>query len=57
MIDDEMTEEGEGRRWNDHSPRWAGRCGKKDDGFISTLARMASVLWGGSCRVVDIEEV
>ena len=34
-IDDELAEEEEGRRWNDHGPRWVGMEGKRD-GFAST---------------------
>ena len=29
-LDDELAEEGEGRRWDDHGPPWVGREGKKD---------------------------
>ena len=62
MLDDELAEEGDGRRWDDHGPQWVNREGKKD-GFVSTLTRMASILpegkplWGGSCRKVEVEEV
>lgn len=61
-IDDELTEEGGGRRWDDHSPQWVGKQRKKG-GFVSTLTQMVSILpegkplWGGSCRKVDIVEV
>ena len=47
-MDDELAEEGEGRRWNDHGPEWVGKEGKKD-GFVSTLPRMVSILPGESC--------
>ena len=39
VVDDELAEEGEGRRWNDHGPQWVGKEGKKN-GFVSTLTRM-----------------
>ena len=29
VIDDELAEEGEGRKWNDHDPQWVGKEGKK----------------------------
>ena len=59
-FEDELAEEGEGRRWNDHGPQWVD--GKKD-GFVSTLTRAVSILpegkprWRGRCQEVDIEEV
>ena len=61
MMDDELTEEGDGRRWDDHGPQWVGQ----KDGFVSTLTRMTSVLpegkpvffGGGPCRKVEIEKV
>ena len=62
VIDDELAEEGEGRRWDDHGPQWVGKEGKKY-GFVSTLTRMVSIileggsLWGESCRKVEVEEV
>ena len=62
MANDELVEEGEERRWNDHGPEWVGKEGKKN-GFVSTLTRMVSILpegkplWGGSCRKVEVEEV
>lgn len=43
VIDDEMTEEGEGMRWNDHGLRWV-RKQRKDDRFVFTLTRMVSNL-------------
>ena len=43
VLDDEITEDGEGRNYNNHGPQWVGKEGKKD-GFVSTLARMTSVL-------------
>ena len=33
VNDDELAEEGEERRWNDHGPEWVGKEGKKD-GFV-----------------------
>ena len=54
LLDEELAEEGEGRRWDDHGPQWVAREGKKD-GFVSTLTRMASILpegkplFGGPC--------
>ena len=62
VIDDELAEEGEGRRWDDHGPQWVAREGKKD-GFVLTLTRMVSILpegeplWGGPCQRIEIEEV
>ena len=41
MLDDELAEEGDGRRWNDHGPEWVNKEGKKD-GFVFT--RMVSIL-------------
>ena len=61
-VNDELAEEGEGQRWNDHGPEWVSKEGKKD-GYISTLTRAVSTLpegkplWGGLCQKVDIEEV
>ena len=57
-IDDELVEEGAGRRWNDHGPCWVGKEGKKD-GFVSILTRsyQRGSLFGGPCRKVDMEEV
>ena len=46
MLDDEMIEEGEGRGWNNHSPQWVGKEGKKD-GLVSTLTRITSILPDG----------
>ena len=46
IIDDKLTEEGEGRGWDDHRPEWAGKEEKRD-GFASTL-RMVSVLPEGN---------
>ena len=60
MINNELAEEGEGRRWNDHGLQLVD--GKKD-GFVSTLTRAVSILpegkplWTGTCQEVDIEEV
>ena len=62
MLDDELVEEGEGRRWNDHGPQWVATEGKKD-GFVSTLTCMVSILpegkplFGGPCQKVEIKEV
>ena len=62
MLDDKLTEEGEGRRWNDHGLQWVAKEGKKD-GFVSTLTRIVSTLpegkplFGGPCQKVEIEEV
>ena len=62
FIDDELTEEGGGWRWDDHSPQWFA-TERKNDGFVSTLTRIVSILpegkllWGGSCQRVEIEEV
>ena len=28
-LDDELAEQGEGTRWNDHGPQWVGREGSK----------------------------
>ena len=62
MLDDELAEEGDGRRWDDHGPQWVAKEGKKD-GFVSTLTRMVSILpegkllWGGSCQRVEVEEI
>ena len=62
MINDEMAETGEGRRWDDHGPRWDKTEGRKD-GFVSTLTRAVSILpegkplWGGTCPRIEIEEV
>ena len=64
MLDDELAQEGEGRRWDDHDPEWVAKEGKKD-GFVSTLTRMVSILpegkplWGGggACQKIEIEEV
>ena len=39
VVDDELAEEGDGRRWDDHGPQWVAKEGKKD-GFVSTLTRM-----------------
>ena len=53
MLDDELAEEGDDRRWDDHGPQWVAKEGKKD-GFVSTLTRMVSILpegkplWGGA---------
>ena len=61
-LDDELAEEGDGRRWNDHGPQWVGKEGKKDR-FVSTLTRAVSILpegkplWGALCRKIEIEEV
>ena len=55
MVDDELTEEGDGRRWDDHGPQWVGKEGKKD-GSVSTLTRAVSILpegkplWGERAR-------
>ena len=53
-MDDELAEEGDGRRWDDHGPKWVAKEGKKD-GFVSTLTRMVkhpargeTTLGGGS---------
>ena len=57
MLDDELAEEGDGRRWDDHAPQWVSREEKKE-GFVSTLTQMVSILpvgrmvpegGGGSC--------
>ena len=62
MLDDELAEEGDGRRWDNHGPKWVNKKGK-NDGFISTLTYMVSILpegkplWGGPCQRVVIEEV
>ena len=62
MLDDELAEEREGRRWNDHGPQWVAKEGKKD-GFVSTLTRMVSILpegkplFGGLYQKVEIKEV
>ena len=62
MIDDVLAEEGDGRWWNDHRPQWVNKEGK-NDGFMSTLTRMVSILpegkalWGGPCQKVQVEEV
>ena len=61
-LDDELAEEGEGRRWNDHGSQWVEKEGKKD-GFVSTLTRMVRILpegkplWVGPCRKIEIGEV
>ena len=34
-INDELAEEGERRRWDDHGPQWVNTEGKKD-GSVST---------------------
>ena len=62
VVDDELAEEGEGRKWNDHGPQWVAKEGKKDR-FMSTLTRMVSILlegkplFGGLCQKAEIEEV
>ena len=62
VVDDELAEEREGRKWNDHGPQWVAKEGKKD-GFVSTLTWMVSILpegkplFGGPCQKVEIEEV
>ena len=62
MLDDELAEEGEGRRWNDYGPQWVAKEGKKDE-FVSSLTRMVSILlegkplWGGPCQKIEIEEI
>ena len=62
MMDDELAEEGDGRRWNDHGPQWVNKEGK-NDGFVSTLTRAVSILpeekplWGGTSLKIEIEEV
>ena len=43
VLDDELAEEGDGRRRDDHGPQWVNKEGKKD-GFVSTLTRMVSIL-------------
>ena len=59
---DELAEEVEGRRWDDHGPQWVNKEGKKD-GFVSILTRMVNILpggeplWGAPCRKVEVEEV
>ena len=30
VVDDELAEEGDGRRWDDHGPQWVTKEGKKD---------------------------
>ena len=62
VMDDELAEEGEGRRWDDHGPQWVNTEGKKDR-FVSTLTRAVSILpegkplWGGPCQKIEIEGV
>ena len=62
VIDDELAEGGDGKRWDVHGLQWVAKEGKKD-GFVSTLTRMVSILpegkplWGGLCRKVEVEEV
>ena len=62
MLNDELAEEREERRWNDYGPQWVAKEGKKD-GFISTLTQMVSILpegkplWGGTCPKINVEEV
>ena len=62
MLDDELAEEGGGRRWDDHGPQWVNKEGKKD-GFMSTLMRAVSILpeekplWRGVCRKIKIKAV
>ena len=62
MLDDELAEEGDGRRWNDHGPQLVNKE-EKNDGFVSTLTCMVSILpegkplWGGTFQKIEIEEV
>ena len=62
VINDELAEKGEGRRWVDHGPQRVNTEGQKD-GFVSTLTRAVSILpegkplWGGQCRKVEVEVV
>ena len=62
VVDDELAEEGDGRRWDDHGPQWVTKEGKKD-GPASTLTRMVSILpegkplWRRPCQKIEIEEV
>ena len=37
VLDDELAEEEDGRRWDDHGPQWVNREGKRD-GFVSILS-------------------
>ena len=61
-VDDELAEEGEGRKWNDHGPQWVAKEGKKNR-FVSTLTQMVSILpegkplFEGPCQEAEIEEV
>ena len=62
VVDDELAEEGDGRRWDDHGPQWIAKEGKKD-GFVSTLTCIVSILpegkllWGRPCQKIEIEEL
>ena len=61
-VGDELAEEGEGRRWNDHGPEWVNKEGKEDR-YVSTLTWTVSILlegkplWEGPCQKVNIDEV
>ena len=42
VIDDELAEDGEGRRWDDHGPKWLGKEEKKDVlGGYTTMGKTA----------------
>ena len=63
MINHELAEpEGEGRRWNDHGPRWVNMEGNKDQ-LLSTLTWAVRILpegkplWGGPCLEVEFERI
>ena len=55
IIDDELTEKGEGRRWDDHGPERSGKEWKRD-GFASTLIRMVTVLPEGKTLWGSVSE-
>ena len=51
VINDELAEEGEGRRWSDHGPQWVNTEGKKD-GFRSFCCCFTGGLLEVLCCVV-----
>ena len=62
VVDDELAEEGDGRRWDDHRPQWVAKAGRlrlyswSASSLVSILAE-GKPLWGGPCQKIEIEEI